>query len=90
MRYVAVLVFSAVDLQEATYEAVIRVADYCLVINQWYPLLQKTGGVSTGMNALDKPSVARRAKEGVSRRISPKKGRIPRAYARGGFMVAGR
>ena len=45
-----------------------------------YPPTQKTPGVSPGMNALDGPSVARRAKEGeLLRRIPPKKLRIPRA-----------
>lgn len=32
----AVLEFSAGDLQEATSEPGIRVAEYCLVINQWH------------------------------------------------------
>ena len=46
----------------------------------FYPPTQKTPGVSPGMNAMDGPSVAQRAKEGeLLRRIPPKKLKIPRA-----------
>ena len=34
--YRAVLAFSRVDLQEATSEPGVRVAEYCLVISQWH------------------------------------------------------
>jgi hypothetical protein len=39
----AVLAFSRVDLQEATSETGIRVAECCLVINQWRQLLWLRG-----------------------------------------------
>ena len=37
------LAFSVVDIQDAMSEYGIRVAGYCLVINQWHPLLWPLG-----------------------------------------------
>ena len=39
----AVLAFSPVEIQEATSEPGIRVAEHCLMLDQWPPLLWAQG-----------------------------------------------